>query len=1583
MKQELIKRDQAFEVIHTFCSRNKPTLGKRLLGSLFVWVLSSLVSIAQIATGPLQTYYTSDFSSSLNGAILSGSAALTASSVHLTPNVINELGGMTIPASGINADKYHMEFMLSTSQLAGSGADGLSYSFGDDVSATSTAINAEYGTGTKLRIGFDTYTAANPATAMGIRLIYGPVAVDPGVLVGINGVLAYSTDVSWAGAGSVPVVIDITNTGLLTLTVGGVVVFNNVNLPAEYLTADKSSWAHVFKARTGGVSQIHAVDDIHIQQPLVVSQRFDYAGFVYQTFTAPVAGWYFVMASGARGGNASNSTFPGAPGARMNGFFYFEAGEELRITAGGMGQQGANAENNVSGGGGGGATTVVRVDGVDAYTPLLVAGGGGGAGVSNPLQYGQSLHPGSYGQITENAGSPETQTEAGSPATSGSGGGGGGIAADNRGGAGGAGYYGDGGTHCDGECNGNNVLSYGGQAYVSGNYGGSVPGGIGGNGGWGGGGEGGPAHSSFFSNTAGGGGGGGGYSGGAGAENGYMGGGGGSYVAPFANRNGLVDSAGVNFYDGWALIQGPQIDSDGDDAFDLADNCPLPNADQSDVNLDGIGDACQSDLVTYPFQAPGGFHYFTVQTSGIYKLETRGGAGAPSSDGLHSGGRGGYLSGYTILSAGMVLKVGVGEAGQPGASTVQQYSGGGGGGASSIVEVDANDNPLHVYMIAAGGGGGGYGGANPTNGNGSNADTDSSAIYSTDPGTGGVAHFYFGTGSNNGAGGGGFTADGASLTDVGGIGDNYSADGGAAYINGYAGGNAAGQLGGRGGWGGGAQGGAANDDGLYGVPGCGGGGGGYRGGNGGGSPSEFGTTVNASGGQCKLDQQLIRRTAWSSFPGAPDNGMVAIQGPLPDQDGDLIPDELDNCPTVYSLDQNDFDNDGLGDVCDGCPADHWKTAPGVCGCSTPDVDTNGNGIIDCLEGIYTDYKGQHQRYVIPSTGWYLVEATGGAGGPSGSYAGGLGAQMQGFFHLDSAAVLSIVVGSEGEPGVVPCPWCEKRVKPEDWKAVDGFCCVPTNFESTGCSLDRWTGAGGGGASSVIRLATSSQPASVLLISGGGGGAGAQQSGYEGVITPGANGGNSPGNNGTSGGISSNIHGGAGGGGIDGNGASQSDNGEISSQGGFSTGLGQSHGGYSLNPGGDGGWGGGGEGGVYNCGVVAFQADGGGGGGGGYSGGGGGSNGGQGGGGGSSYSTSLCQGINLAGVRSGNGNVTITGPLTQVETIMHEGPYIWPANGLVYDTTGVYPYDDVSSCITRVLNLTVLPFPNGCQSLNYIDTTVVSCSPYFWPITGETYSQSITDTITIGCNRFSLTLVISEPNAAAPVQGPTAVCSSAVVTYSVPLVPGATTYQWTLPVGASGSSTTNSITVTFDGLFQGGLIGVVPVNDCGNGLGADMAVALNPAPEQPVIEQSADTLYASGVGSFQWALSGVPIPGATNAFLQSSTSGEYTVTITDANGCSSTSELFPFVANGINQVWNGSFAVQPNPSNGSFTVMTPSLPNEAALEIYAMDGRLVHAQVIQASTALTELSIEQPSAGLYMLRLRIGKDVVSLKVIVQR
>jgi hypothetical protein len=84
-------------------------------------------------------------------------------------------------------------------------------------------------------------------------------------------------------------------------------------------------------------------------------------------------------------------------------------------------------------------------------------------------------------------------------------------------------------------------------------------------------------------------------------------------------------------------------------------------------------------------------------------------------------------------------------------------------------------------------------------------------------------------------------------------------------------------------------------------------------------------------------------------------------------------------------------------------------------------------------------------------------------------------------------------------------------------------------------------------------------------------------------------------------------------------------------------------------------------------------------------------------------------------------------------------------------------------------------------------------------------------ITVTCNG-SLTLAI--PTA---ISGPAGVCrSSTGQVFTTAAIPGATSYIWTLPAGATGSSTTNSITLSFSSTYVTGNICVKPANNCVQG-----------------------------------------------------------------------------------------------------------------------------------------------------------------------
>lgn len=94
-----------------------------------------------------------------------------------------------------------------------------------------------------------------------------------------------------------------------------------------------------------------------------------------------------------------------------------------------------------------------------------------------------------------------------------------------------------------------------------------------------------------------------------------------------------------------------------------------------------------------------------------------------------------------------------------------------------------------------------------------------------------------------------------------------------------------------------------------------------------------------------------------------------------------------------------------------------------------------------------------------------------------------------------------------------------------------------------------------------------------------------------------------------------------------------------------------------------------------------------------------------------------------------------------------------------------------------------------------------------------------------------------PGCSSAISGLNMVCTGTNgVIYSVPPIPNATSYSWTLPLGATGTSTTNTITVNFGAGAVSGNIIVRGVNDYGTGGFAQLPITVNPTPV-PVIAQN--------------------------------------------------------------------------------------------------------------------------------------------------
>jgi hypothetical protein len=263
------------------------------------------------------------------------------------------------------------------------------------------------------------------------------------------------------------------------------------------------------------------------------------------------------------------------------------------------------------------------------------------------------------------------------------------------------------------------------------------------------------------------------------------------------------------------------------------------------------------------------------------------------------------------------------------------------------------------------------------------------------------------------------------------------------------------------------------------------------------------------------------------------------------------------------------------------------------------------------------------------------------------------------------------------------------------------------------------------------------------------------------------------------------------------------------------------------------------------------------------------------------------------------------------------------------------------------------------------------------------NSAVSDTIRVqglngGCEGAESTLnvsVMSNPPAAGTISGPVIVCDGSNNNiYSISSISGASNYQWTLPTGFTGNSTSNSINVDVGANASAGNIYVLGANNCGLGTQSYLGITVH-KPVTPKIKiKWHDVLTCMNLGdsivSYQWYKDGVAVSGATlQYYITHKQGGNYMVMVTDKNSCVASSKL-------VNGNSLKSLVLQPNPVKD---VAQLSLDCEETgmvlIRLYNSLGELILSKLEEKTFDLltTKLDISGLSMGVYFLDVKLNNE----------
>ncbi len=247
------------------------------------------------------------------------------------------------------------------------------------------------------------------------------------------------------------------------------------------------------------------------------------------------------------------------------------------------------------------------------------------------------------------------------------------------------------------------------------------------------------------------------------------------------------------------------------------------------------------------------------------------------------------------------------------------------------------------------------------------------------------------------------------------------------------------------------------------------------------------------------------------------------------------------------------------------------------------------------------------------------------------------------------------------------------------------------------------------------------------------------------------------------------------------------------------------------------------------------------------------------------------------------------------------------------------------------------------------------------------------------------------------------CGSLGVTYSTPIVPGVSTYNWTVPSGASIASGqgTNSISVDYTS-FTNGQVCVSATNGCGTS--ASRCIVVKGAPSTPAsitanpatwcandlgIDFTANVSNVTGIYTLSWAYPNTTtyVSGGGNSTSLTLDWGASNgvVMVTASNACGNgTATLSSNLNCRESEISASALNVYPNPTAGMLNVEYTTNKGTAQVTVLDLSGRVVMTQTQSASEGRNtmQLDLSRVAKGAYMLNVQTQSGNNQVRIVVE-